>query len=78
VKAIEYARTSKTPFLGVCLGLQCAVIEYARNVLGWEDAHSAEFNPESAHQVVVRRPAQPREHSKLKIAIHTCCVRRFS
>lgn len=43
ITAIEYARTSKIPFLGICLGMQAAVIEYARNVLGRERAHSAEF-----------------------------------
>ena len=43
IKAIEWARTTKKPFLGICLGLQCAVIEYSRNVLGLKDANSSEF-----------------------------------
>lgn len=42
----------QTPFLGICLGMQCSVIEYARNVLGWKDANSAEFAPSAAHKVV--------------------------
>lgn len=52
VKAAEFARKNKIPFLGICLGLQIMVIEYARNVLGYEDANSSEFRPESHHCVV--------------------------
>lgn len=52
VKAAEYARKNKIPFLGICLGLQIMVIEYARNVLGYEDANSSEFRPESPHCVI--------------------------
>ena len=42
--AIQYARENKIPFLGICLGMQCAVIEFARNVLGWKNANSTEFD----------------------------------
>ena len=52
VRAVEYARTRKIPFLGICLGMQCAVIEFARNVLGWQDANSTEFDPDTAHAVI--------------------------
>ncbi|MBP5182504.1 MAG: CTP synthase, partial [Lentisphaeria bacterium] len=52
VRAIEYARTHKIPFLGICLGMQCAVIEFARNVLFWQDADSSEFDPDSKHPVI--------------------------
>ena len=52
IRAIEYARTHKVPFLGICLGMQCAVIEYARNVLHWADADSSEFNDQTAHPVI--------------------------
>ena len=52
IEAIRYARESGLPFFGICLGLQCATIEYARNVLGLADANSAEFNKETAHPVV--------------------------
>lgn len=44
IAAIQWARENNKPFLGVCLGLQCAVIEFARNVLGWSDANSTEVN----------------------------------
>ncbi|WP_456484989.1 CTP synthase [Desulfurobacterium sp.] len=52
IKAIRYARENKIPFLGICLGMQCAVIEFARNVAGLEGAHSAEFNPETEYPVI--------------------------
>ncbi|MGZ3694306.1 MAG: CTP synthase [Bdellovibrionota bacterium] len=52
IAAVKYARENKKPFFGICLGLQVAVIEYARNVVGWKDASSAEFHPESEHLVV--------------------------
>ena len=52
IRAIEYARTHKIPFLGICLGMQCAVIEFARHVLEWPDANSSEFAPESSRPVI--------------------------
>ncbi|PZN07063.1 MAG: CTP synthase, partial [Bacillota bacterium] len=52
IAAIRYARESGLPFFGICLGLQCAVIEFARNVLGLEGAHSTEFDPETPHPVI--------------------------
>ena len=50
--AIKWARENKVPFLGICLGMQCAVIEYARNVLGYEDANSSEINPDTKYPVI--------------------------
>lgn len=50
--SVTYARENKVPFLGICLGLQCAVIEFARNVLGHEDAHSTEMSPYTTHPVI--------------------------
>ena len=52
IKAIRYARDYAVPYLGICLGMQLAVIEYARNVAGLQDAHSTEFDPESPHPVI--------------------------
>lgn len=52
IKAIEYARTKKIPFFGIGLGMQCAVIEFARNVLSLRDAHSAEMHPMTPHPVI--------------------------
>ena len=52
IKAIRYARENKLPYLGICLGMQLAVIEYARNVVGLEGAHSTEFDPDTPHPVI--------------------------
>jgi CTP synthase len=52
IAAINYARTNKVPYLGICLGMQLAVIEFARNVAHLTNANSTEFNPESPHQVI--------------------------
>ena len=52
LKAIKYARENNIPFLGICLGMQCAVIEFARNVLGYEDANSTEFDKNSNYPVI--------------------------
>lgn len=52
IRAIHYVREKKIPFLGICLGLQCAVIEFARNVLDMEEANSLEFNKEAPHPVI--------------------------
>ena len=52
IQAVRYAREHGVPFLGLCLGLQCAVIEYARNVLGLSTAHSSEFDPMTSDPVI--------------------------
>jgi len=52
IKAIQYVRENKIPFFGVCLGMQCATIEFARNVMGWKTANSTEFNKKSSHPVI--------------------------
>lgn len=54
----EYARKHNVPYFGICLGMQTAVIEFARNVLGYKDAHSSEFNPDSKHPVIDLMPDQ--------------------
>jgi len=52
IAAIAYARKNKIPYLGICLGMQLAVIEFARNEAQLKDANSTEFNPDSPHQVI--------------------------
>ncbi|MCH5303576.1 MAG: CTP synthase [Ruminococcus sp.] len=52
IKAAQYARENNIPYLGICLGMQTAVIEYARNVLGYSDANSSEFTPDGEHNVI--------------------------
>jgi CTP synthase len=52
IQTIQYARENKIPFLGICLGLQTAVIEFARNVVGWKGANSTEFNKQTPYPVI--------------------------
>lgn len=52
IKAIEYARVNDIPFLGICLGMQCAVIEFARDVVGLKKAHSTEIDPDTQYPVI--------------------------
>ncbi|HET6205053.1 MAG TPA: CTP synthase [Planctomycetota bacterium] len=58
IAAIRFARERRIPFLGLCLGMQCAVIEFARNVAGLPGAHSTEFDPKSPHPVIDFLPGQ--------------------
>ena len=58
ISAIRYAREHQVPFLGLCLGMQMAIVEFARHVIGWEDAHSAELNPETTHPMIHLMPEQ--------------------
>ncbi len=58
IGAVQYARDRKIPFLGLCLGMQCSVIEWARHVAGLQDANSAEFDPETHNPVINLLPEQ--------------------
>ena len=58
IHAITYAREHKVPFLGICLGMQLSIVEYARNVIGYHDAHSVELNPHTTHPVIALMPDQ--------------------
>ncbi|GMH37012.1 hypothetical protein BSKO_04885 [Bryopsis sp. KO-2023] len=62
IKAAEYARTNNVPYLGICLGMQTAVIEFCRNVLGMEGANSTEFDPATQHPAVVFMPEGSTTH----------------
>lgn len=52
ILAIQYAREKEIPFMGICLGMQLAAIEFARHVIGWEDANSAEFDKQTPHNII--------------------------
>ena len=52
IKAVQFARENNIPFFGICLGMQMAVIEYSRNILGLTDANSTEMNPGTEHPVI--------------------------
>ena len=58
IAAARYARENEVPYLGICLGMQIAVVEYARNVLGYADAHSTEIDPLTTHGVIDLMPSQ--------------------
>lgn len=58
INAIHYARTHQVPFLGLCLGMQLSIVEFARNVIGYKDAHSIELDPATAHPVIALMPDQ--------------------
>ena len=58
IHSIRYARENNIPFLGLCLGMQLAIVEFARNVIGWNDAHSAELDPATTHPVIHLMPEQ--------------------
>ena len=58
ISAIRYARQQNIPFLGLCLGMQMAIVEFARHVIGFSDAHTAELDPETEHPVIHLMPEQ--------------------
>lgn len=78
IKAIRYARESKTPFLGICLGMQCAVIEYARNVCGITDAYSSEFEPAGKNPVIALMENQKNITAKggtMRLGAYPCVIK---
>jgi CTP synthase len=78
IAAAHYARTRKIPFLGICLGMQCAVIEYARNVCGWPDAGSTEFDASSKHPVISLMEEQKSIENKggtMRLGLYSCKVK---
>ena len=58
IHSIRYAREQHIPYLGLCLGMQLSIVEYARNVIGYNDAHSIELNPSTTHPVIALMPDQ--------------------
>ena len=78
ILAIEYLRNNKIPFLGICLGLQCAVIEYARNVCGISDANSSEFSQNTKNPVIDLLPNQNLElndvGASMRLGTYPCKV----
>ena len=79
ILAAKYARESKIPYFGICLGMQIAVIEFARNVLGLSDAHSGEFDEQCTHKVIDFMPGQSDEIDKggtLRLGSYPCSVKQ--
>ena len=81
IAAIKYAREKKIPFLGICLGMQCTVIEYARDVLGWTDANSTEFDASMAHPVIDLMEEQrgiTQKGGTMRLGAYPCVVKKGS
>lgn len=81
ITAIQYARENNIPFFGVCLGMQCAVIEFARNVIGWKDAHSTEMNPATKHAVIDFMEGQKNITKKggtMRLGEYNCAITKGS
>ncbi|MEZ0486210.1 CTP synthase [Fibrella aquatica] len=81
INAIKYARENGVPFFGICLGMQCAVIEYARNVLGLADAHSFEMNPETPHPVINMMEDQKKVVNMggtMRLGAYSCKIKKDS
>lgn len=75
IVAIQYARENNLPFFGICLGMQMSVVEYARNVIGWKDAHSTEMNPDTPHAVIGLMEEQKKITVKggtMRLGAYTC------
>ncbi len=78
IRAVRYARENNIPFFGICLGMQCATIEFARNVLGLTDANTTEANPETSYPVIGLMPDQQnlkQMGGTMRLGAYTCQLR---
>lgn len=78
ITAVKYARENKMPFFGICLGMQMAVIEYARNIIGWKDAHSAEMEANTAYPVIALMEEQKKIKKKggtMRLGAYPCTLK---
>ncbi|MFN8244625.1 MAG: CTP synthase [Ferruginibacter sp.] len=76
--AVKYARENNLPFFGICLGMQMAVIEFARNILGWKDAHSTEMEKNTTHPVIDLMEAQKSVTAKggtMRLGAYPCDIK---
>ncbi|MBK8494615.1 MAG: CTP synthase [Chitinophagaceae bacterium] len=79
--AVKFARENKLPFFGICLGMQMAVIEYARNVMGWTDAHSTEMDTATTHPVIDLMEDQKNIEAKggtMRLGAYPCEIKKDS
>lgn len=77
--AVKYARENKIPYFGLCLGMQCAVIEFARNVCDWPTASSTEFNEDSEHPIIDLMPDQKNIEDKggtMRLGLYDCKIKK--
>jgi CTP synthase len=78
IEAIRFARENKVPFLGICLGMQCAVVEFARNVLGFENAHSTEMDAATPYPVIDMMEEQKSIMEKggtMRLGVYLCRIK---
>ena len=81
ILAAQYARTNGIPFLGICLGMQMALVEFARSVVGWKDANSSELDPETFHPVIDLMPEQAgvtQLGGTMRLGAYPCVLKRGS
>ena len=81
IEAVKYARENSMPFFGICLGMQMAVIEFARNVLGWKDAHSTKMDPSTAKPVIALMEEQKKVKKKggtMRLGAYPCQIEEGS
>ncbi|MCA1752015.1 MAG: CTP synthase [Cryomorphaceae bacterium] len=81
IEAIKYARENGLPFFGICLGMQCAVVEYARNVLGLNNAHTTEIDPKTEHPVIALMDHQKSVKAKggtMRLGAYACALKEGS
>ncbi len=81
IQAVRYVRENQIPFFGICLGMQCAVVEFARHILGLEDASSTEWHPDTPHPVIDLMADQKiitRKGGTMRLGAYACEIRRKS
>ncbi len=81
IEAVRFARENDIPFFGICLGMQCSVIEFARNVCGWKSANSTEFDPGTEHPVIDLMEEQKKISTKggtMRLGAYTCQLTKGS
>ncbi len=79
IDAIKYIRENQIPFFGICLGMQCSVIEFGRNVLGLKDAHSTEMNPDTKNAVISMMEEQKKIKNKggtMRLGSYACEIKK--
>jgi CTP synthase len=77
LEAVRFARENDIPFFGICLGMQCAIVEFARTVCGWTDAHSTEFDADTPHPVIDLMEEQKKISDKggtMRLGQYTCRI----
>lgn len=82
IEAVRYARENKVPYLGLCYGMQLACVEYARNIIGWKDAHTEEVDPKSKHKIIHNIPFDPKyqvikgEGTSMRLGTFPCVIKK--